>query len=114
MNKEEILKKAQSSKDEREQLMIITSHRFAGKFTMIIACILALILLFWGKYGETVPMFSYMAVSYMLVSLPLLNLLTIDLYQIVTVKNKRLIPEIIFMSAALLWVVIMGIRSIIV
>ena len=111
MNKEEILKKAQSSKDEREQLMTIKSYRFAGKFTMMTAAILVLALAWYSEWSAVVPMFSHMTVAYILLFLPLLNLLTIDLYQIVTIKDKRLIPEMIFLSAASLWVVIMGIKS---
>lgn len=103
MDKDMILKQAQSGKDEREELITIKAHKFAGNLSLLVAALAAAAIIADGHLGNSGRSYDFLTVAAILMGVTSLNNLIFSIYQLVQLRATKRIVDIIVFGAICIW-----------
>lgn len=111
MNKEEILRRAQNEKDERELLENVKAQKLGGSISITIAAFVSLALVVDGYLLESYRTYDFITVAFMFMAISLMSNWIAAIYKFIKLKDKKQITDIIVLGAVILWAIVMVIKS---
>lgn len=111
MNRDEILKMAQSEKDERELLEDIKAQKLGGSISITIASFISLALVVDGYLLESYRTYDFVTVALMFIAISILNSWITALYRLIKLQDKKEIGTIIGLGIVIIGAVVMVVKS---